>query len=107
MFAVFPVSAGEFIIDGFVKSEAPRPQAELPGKELFDYIVPLGPACTAGLAGALPVQLRRCTASFPRLRGGRLCGVPNVRLIPQDLRALHLKLFTLPSNIDFLRVYQS
>jgi hypothetical protein len=36
----------------------------------------------------------------------RHCSVPYVRLIPQDLRALNLKLFTLPSNFDFLRVHQ-
>jgi len=33
----------------------------------------------------------------------RHCGVPYVRLIPQDLRALNLELFTLPSESDFLR----
>jgi hypothetical protein len=29
-----------------------------------------------------------------------------VRLIPQDLRALHLDLFSLPSGHDFLRNHQ-
>ena len=29
--------------------------------------------------------------------------VLSVRLIPQDLRALNLELFALPSNFDFLR----
>jgi hypothetical protein len=29
-----------------------------------------------------------------------------VRLIPQDLRALHLDLFSLPSDLDFLRNHQ-
>ena len=29
--------------------------------------------------------------------------VLSVRLIPQDLRALNLELFTLPSSLDFLR----
>jgi hypothetical protein len=28
----------------------------------------------------------------------RRCDVPKVRLTPQDLRALHLELFTLPST---------
>jgi hypothetical protein len=36
----------------------------------------------------------------------RHCDVRQVRLIPRNLRALNLKLFTLPSNFDFLRVYQ-
>jgi len=30
----------------------------------------------------------------------------HVRLIPQDLRALHLDLFSLPSDSDFLRNHQ-
>jgi len=34
----------------------PVHRAGLPGKELFHYIVPLDPACRAGLAGALPVD---------------------------------------------------
>jgi len=29
-----------------------------------------------------------------------------VRLIPQDLRALHLNLFSLPFDLDFLRNHQ-
>ena len=33
--------------------------------------------------------------------------VLSVRLIPQDLRALNLELFTLPSSLDFLRDHQS
>jgi hypothetical protein len=33
----------------------------------------------------------------------RHCDVLSVRLIPQDLRALNLELFTLPSGFDFLR----
>jgi hypothetical protein len=32
----------------------------------------------------------------------RHCDVLSVRLIPQDLRALNLELFTLPSSLDFL-----
>ena len=60
-------------IDGFVKSEAPRPQ---------------GGAC-----GSTPGP----TAA--------LRGVPYVGPIPQDLRALPLKLFTVPSNIYFLRLH--
>ena len=36
----------------------------------------------------------------------RHCSVLKVRLIPQDLRALNLELFTLPSNFDFLRDHQ-
>ena len=36
----------------------------------------------------------------------RHCGVALVRLIPQDLRALNLELFTLPSNLDFLQNHQ-
>jgi hypothetical protein len=35
----------------------------------------------------------------------RHCDVLSVRLIPQDLHALNLDLFTLPSNTDFLRVH--
>jgi hypothetical protein len=31
------------------------------------------------------------------------CGVRQVRLIPSDLRALHLELFTLLSAVNFLR----
>ncbi len=31
----------------------------------------------------------------------RHCSVLYVRIIPQDLRALNLDLFTLPSNFDF------
>jgi hypothetical protein len=34
------------------------------------------------------------------------CGVRQVRLIPLDLRALHLELFTLLSAFDFLRARQ-
>jgi len=33
----------------------------------------------------------------------RHCSVLYVRFVPQDLRALNLELFTLPSNFDFLR----
>jgi len=36
-------------------AKLPAHWAGLPGKELFSYIVPLDPACKAGLAGALPV----------------------------------------------------
>jgi hypothetical protein len=32
----------------------------------------------------------------------RHCGVGKLRLIPQNLRALHLELFSLPSESDFL-----
>ena len=39
----------------FVKLLAHR--AGRPGKELFNYIVPLDPAYMAGLTGALPVKL--------------------------------------------------
>ena len=35
----------------------------------------------------------------------RHCRVLYVPLIPQDLRALNLELFTLPWDFDFLRVY--
>jgi len=34
------------------------------------------------------------------------CGVRQVRLIPSDLRALHMELFTLLSVIDFLQDHQ-
>ena len=37
----------------------------------------------------------------------RHCDVLSVRLIPQDLRALNLELFILPSSLDFLRDYQT
>ncbi len=43
-------------------------------------------------------------ASLSLTRG--TTGLPvglHVRLIPQDLRALHLDLFSLPSDSDFLR----
>jgi hypothetical protein len=43
----------------------------------------------------------RCTASFV------IAAYFSVRLIPQDLRALHLELFTLPSGSDLLRNDQS
>jgi len=33
----------------------PAHRAGLPGKELFNYIVPRDSACKAGLAGVLPV----------------------------------------------------
>ena len=38
----------------------------------------------------------------------RHCDVPHVRLIPQDSRALHLELFTVPCRLfaGFLRVHQ-
>ena len=39
----------------------------------------------------------RCAASFV------IAAYFYVRLIPQDLRALHLDLFSLPSDSDFLR----
>jgi hypothetical protein len=39
----------------------------------------------------------RCAASFV------IATYFYVRLIPQDLRALHLNLFSLPSDSDFLR----
>jgi hypothetical protein len=39
----------------------------------------------------------RCAASFV------IAAYFSVRLIPQDLRALHLNLFSLPSDSDFLR----
>jgi len=34
-------------------------RAGLPGKELFNYIVPLDPVCKTGFAGALPVKGQR------------------------------------------------
>ncbi len=42
----------------------------------------------------------RCAASFV------IAAYFSVRLIPQDLRALHLDLFSLPSDSDFLRNHQ-
>jgi hypothetical protein len=39
----------------------------------------------------------RCAASFV------IAAYFNVRLIPQDLCALHLNLFSLPSDSDFLQ----
>jgi hypothetical protein len=39
----------------------------------------------------------RCAASFV------IAAYFSVRLIPQDLRALHLNLFSLPSDSDFLQ----
>jgi hypothetical protein len=46
------------------------------------------------------VEGLRCAAS---LVTAAYC---NLRLIPQDLLALNLELFTLPSNFDFLRDHQ-
>jgi hypothetical protein len=43
----------------------------------------------------------RCAASFV------IAAYFHVRFIPQDLRALHLDLFSLPSDFDFLRNYQA
>jgi hypothetical protein len=37
----------------------------------------------------------------------RHCDVLSVRLIPRDLRALNLELFTVPSSLDFLRDHQT
>ena len=43
--------------------------------------------------------MQRCTASLPGLRRGRLIAAyAKVRLIPRDLRALPLELFTRSSN---------
>jgi hypothetical protein len=36
----------------------------------------------------------------------RHCSVLYVRFVPQDLRALNLDLFTLPSDFDFFRIDQ-
>jgi len=46
----------------------------------------------SGLTALQKVHLRRCAASFV------ITTYDYVRLIPQDLRALHLELFTLPSQ---------
>jgi hypothetical protein len=43
----------------------------------------------------------RCATSFV------IAAYFSVRLIPQDLRALHLDLFSLPSDFDFLRNQQT
>jgi hypothetical protein len=51
------------------------------------------------LTASQKVHLRRCASSFPRLREGRLAAYFYVRLIPQDSRALHLELFTVPSTL--------
>jgi hypothetical protein len=45
------------------------------------------------------VHLRRCASSFV------IAAYFSVRLIPQDSRALHLELFTVPSNL--LTVYEA
>ena len=45
-----------------------------------------------------PTSALRCILSH--------CSVLYVRFVPQDLRALNLDLFTLPSDFDFLRIHQ-
>jgi hypothetical protein len=47
---------GNYLRGGLPESEAPRPQGGASRQGIITHIMPLHPACTAGLAGHVPAE---------------------------------------------------